>query len=214
MTFVQVSAGRRVWAVATVAALTGTTALVAAPAPARAASGTPTASAAVVAPSSSVRLTGGVGLTDDAVYGETATGIVTVPRAGSTADWSPVTVEGAPLTGHLLGAEGSALLVADLDGKADTLAWRTDDDTWSTRSVPTGTSLGHGGLYATLPSTQPFPGSIDISTDVVDVATGTVVFTHVGYGSADPVAITGTTLWRSSVFHDDQTTAWDVVSGA
>jgi len=194
MAFVQVKRASRVWAVAAATALAGATALVSVPATATAADPVvaPT-EGMVVAPSSTVRLTGGVGLTDDAVYGETATGIVTIPRDGSATDWSPVTVDGAPLTGHLLAAEGDALLVDAADGTADTLAWHADG-TWSSRSVPNGTTLGHGGIYALLP---PTPAPDDMSDwTLVDARSGAVAMRYTNWDTV-VVAIDGSVLWNT-----------------
>ena len=200
MTFVQLTRTSRVWALAAGAALAGTSALVAAPAPARAVVQPPATQGTLVASSSTTRLTGGVGLTDDDVYGETTTGIVSIPRAGSPTDWSPVTVEGVQLTGHLLQAEGDALLVADLDGAADTVAWRTDDDTWKSRPVPTRTTLGRGGLYALLPPV-PAPGTDGQNWPVVDVRTGEVVASPLWFGPLD-VAVDGSSLWTATTTFD------------
>jgi len=212
MASVQVTTAARIWALGAAAALVGTTTLVSVPATATAAEPVvaPT-EGTVVAPSSAVRLTGGVGLTDDAVYGETAAGIVAFPRDGSATDWSPVTVDGAPLTGHLLGTEGDALLVATADG-TDTLAWRTDDGAWASRTVAAGTRLGHGGHYVVPPQRHTVNGTL--ATDVVSIPDFDRVFTHETHGSAEPVALTGTTLWRSSLDDPDETRSWDVVSGA
>ena len=197
MASVQVTTASRIWALGAAAALVGTTMLVSVPATATAADAVvaPT-EGTVVAPTSSVRLTGGVGLTNDAVYGETATGIVVFPRDGSATDWSPVTVNGAPLTGHLLGAEGDALLVADADGKADTLAWHADG-TWSSRSVPNGTALGHGGLYALLP---PTPAPDDMSDwTLVDARSGAVAMHYIDWDTV-VVAVDGSTLWNTKSY--------------
>ncbi|MFC8734473.1 hypothetical protein ACFT5B_18620 [Luteimicrobium sp. NPDC057192] len=199
MASVQVSRASRMWAFGAAAALAGTTALVAAPA----ASGTEAlssttaavASGAVVAPTSATVLTGHAGLTDDAVYGETASGIVSIPRGAVGADWTPVSVGGTQLAGHLLQAEGDALLVADLDGKSDTLAWRAADGAWSVRSVPNGTTLGRGGLYALLP---PGPGaSYIVNWPIEDVSTGTITVVHLWAGLRG-VAVDGSSLWTTN----------------
>ncbi|MGC5165725.1 hypothetical protein [Luteimicrobium sp. DT211] len=217
MAFVQVKRASRAWAVALAAALAGTTALVSVPATATAADPVvaPT-EGAVVAPSSAVRLTGGVGLTDDAVYGETAAGIVALPRDGSAIDWSPVTVDGAPLTGHLLSAEGDALLVADAGGKADTLVWRAHEGGWSSRVVATGTTLGRGGLYALLPAVPDTTGRGGGTWNVEDVATGSIT-SHYTAVFPNGGTVDGSTLWAASGYAgglvriDIATDAWSFV---
>lgn len=196
MTSSQVKRGFRGQAILVAAALATTLAVAGGDLPAHAATTPSLAQGAVVAPSSTVKITGGVGLTDDAVYGESANGIVTLPRTDLGGEWAPVAAGGAPLTGHLLQAEGDALLVADPDGTADTLAWRADDGPWSTRSVPNGTTLGRGGLYALLPPVPTSDGDGQ-SWPVQDVATGQTVTSRLWWGPL-AIAVDGPSLWTAS----------------
>ncbi|MFC8734472.1 hypothetical protein ACFT5B_18615 [Luteimicrobium sp. NPDC057192] len=199
MTYVTTARSRRTWAAVAVAAL-ATMTLVTAPTVARAATASTVAAdpaGTVVAPSSTVVLTGRAELTDDAVYSETDDGVVTLPRDGSATDWAPVVVAGSQLSGHLLQAEGESLLVANLDGASDTLAWRADDGSWSSRSVPNGTTLGRGGLYALLPSG---PGSDgQVNWPIEEVTSGAVVVRSQRDWVAG-MAIDGSTVWARAPY--------------
>jgi len=125
-----------------------------------------------------------VGLTDDAVYAATSGGVVTHARDDASATWSPVVVDDATLSGSLLAAEDDVLLVAGDDD--ETLTWRSAGGTWSSRRVPTGTTLARGGRYAVLPPAPDTEAPGYSRFPVQDARTGEVVW--------DFQAVTGTTV--------------------
>lgn len=179
---------RRTWAFVAAAALIATTA---AAAPAAAAPGDLGSGAgAVVAPSSHLALIR-AGLTDEAVYGETLTGIVVAPRGSAGPTWSPVTVDGSPLVGRLLQADSEVLLVADDDAAADSVVWRDELLQWHSRAVPVGTVLGRGGRYVVLPA-EP-AGTARVTWRIEDVRTAESWSYEAPAGRG--VSIDGGTLW-------------------